>query len=335
MMIQSYTDSNLVLVDVVRGLLRHEAQALSHAAERLQATSVERSLHLLVACKGKVIVSGIGKSGIIAQKIAATLTSTGTPSLYLHPSDALHGDLGIVDCSDVVILLSNSGESDELLAMLPYLKSRQVSLIVITGSLESSLARAATVTLDASVEREACPFNLAPTTSTSLALALGDALAVALMRMKDLTPEDFALNHPAGRLGKRLTLQVKDLMRSGEQNPLVAPWASWLQVIDGLTRFAQGALNVVDENGRLLGLLTDGDLRRALRKYPPASLPELTAGEIMTRIPTSVPPEMLAYEALQLMENRASQISVLPVLEADGRCVGLIRLHDIVREGLA
>jgi arabinose-5-phosphate isomerase len=323
------------LVDDVRRLLHLEADAVARAANRLQAEPVALALRLMADSAGKVVVTGIGKSGIIAKKIAATMTSTGTPAVYLHPSDALHGDLGIVSADDVVLLLSNSGETDELLAMLPFLKHRRVPLIAITGNPASTLGRSASVALDASVEREACPFDLAPTTSTSVALALGDALAITLMQMKALTSADFALNHPAGRLGKRLTLRVKDLMHQGPVNPTIAPTAPWLAVIEALTAGGLGALNVVDAAGRLVGLITDGDLRRALQMRPIASLDDLTAAEMMAASPTTVAPEMLAYEAMQLMENRPSQISVLPVIDADRRSLGLIRLHDIVRGGLA
>ena len=202
-------------------LLRHEAAAINNTAERLEPEQVKRAVDLLVGCVGKVVLTGIGKSGFIARKIAATLTSTGTRAVFLHASDALHGDLGILDKSDVVLLVSNSGETDELIAMLPYLKHRTVPLISIVGNLTSTLASNSDVVLDASVDKETCPFNLAPTASTTVALAIGDALALTVMQIKGLTLEDFALNHPAGRLGKRLSLKVSDLMHSGDRNPIV------------------------------------------------------------------------------------------------------------------
>lgn len=315
-------------------LLKLEAEAITRCAGRLDPDHVARAVELLAGCRGKIVLTGVGKSGFMARKIAATLTSTGTLALYLHPSDALHGDLGIVSHGDVVMLLSNSGETDEVLAMLPYLKHRKVPLVAIVGKLHSTLARQADVVLDASVDKEACPFNLAPTASTTVALSIGDALAITLMQLKGLTPEDFALNHPAGRLGKRLSLRVSDLMHNGAENPTISPQSSWLEVVGSISKGGLGAVNVVSETGQLMGIITDGDLRRAVQRSEPEKLSTLTAELIMTPGPVTVAPEMLAYSALQLMENRSSQISVLPVVDAEQRCVGLLRLHDIVRSGL-
>ena len=315
-------------------LMAHEAAAIGCAAERLQSAPLECALTLLAGCEGKVIITGIGKSGFIARKIAATMTSTGTRAVFLHPSDALHGDIGIVHASDVVVLLSNSGETDEILGMLPYLKNRGVPLIAIVGNVNSTVARNADAVLDASVDKETCPFNLAPTASTTVALAIGDALALTVMQIKGLTPEDFALNHPAGRLGKRLTLKVADLMRRGDDNPTVLPSASWVEVVSAITRGGLGAVNVVTDAGMLAGIITDGDLRRAVQKIDPTEFRALSAEGLMTRNPITTTPDALAYAALQLMENRPSQISVLPVVDADRRSVGLLRLHDLVRSGL-
>jgi len=318
----------------VVSILRLESDAIAHTADRLDQKEVENVVSLLATCKGKVVIVGVGKSGIIAQKIAATMTSTGTAALHLHPSDALHGGLGIVSSDDVVIVLSNSGETDEIVGMLPYLKHRQVPIIAVVGNLKSTLARRADAVLDASVDQEACPLNLAPTTSTTVALALGDALAMTLMRVKGLTPDDFAINHPAGRLGKRLTLKVADLMHSGTQNPTIQMGATWVAVVQGISNGGLGAVNVVDESGQLMGVITDGDLRRAIQQADHASLKELKCEEIMTSNPVVVAPDVLAYDALRLMEDRKSQISVLPVVDGARVCVGLIRLHDIVRSGL-
>lgn len=318
----------------VTELLRVEADALYECARRLDPSQVNRALQLLADSRGKVVLVGMGKSGLIARKIAATLTSTGSVAVYLHPSDGLHGDLGIVTAADVVLVLSHSGETDELTAMLPYLKRRQVPVIAIVGNLDSELARQADVVLDASVDREACPFNLAPTTSTTVALAIGDALALTLMQLKGLTSEDFALNHPAGRLGKRLTLTVADLMHSGADNPTVSPSTSWIGVVSSITRGGLGAVNVVNSDGELAGIITDGDLRRAIQNRQPGELGDLTAEAFMTNNPVTVATDELAYTALQLMENRSSQISVLPVVDRERRCVGLLRLHDLVRSGL-
>lgn len=319
---------------LVTDLLRAEAEAIACTAGRITRADVVRAVELLAACRGKVVLLGVGKSGIIAQKIAATMTSTGTAAIYLHPSDALHGGLGIVSADDVVLALSNSGETDEVIAMLPHLKHRGVPIIALVGNLHSTLARRADVILDASVDQEACPLNMAPTTSTTVALALGDALAVVLMQVKGLTTDDFAQNHPAGRLGKRLTLKVADLMHTRDDNPTIGSDAPWLEVIAAITRGGLGAVSVVDEAGRLLGIITDGDLRRTIQKINHAELETLTSSMMMTRDPVVARPELLAYDALRLMEDRPRQISVLPVVTDEGLAVGLIRVHDIVRSGL-
>lgn len=318
----------------VQGFLRLESEAIARTASRLQRDEIERVVQLLAACKGKIVILGVGKSGIIAQKIAATMTSTGTGALYLHPSDALHGGIGIINAADAVMILSNSGETDEIIEMLPYLKRRQVPIIALVGNLDSTLARRADAVIDGSVDQEACPLNLAPTTSTTVALALGDALAMTLMQVKGLTPDDFAVNHPAGQLGKRLTLTVADLMHSGAENPTIALEAMWVDAVKGISAGGLGAVSVVDDAGRLAGIITDGDLRRAIQRSDPGSLANLQAAQLMTRGPAVASPELLAYDALRLMEDRPSQISVLPVVDGDRVCVGLIRLHDIVRSGL-
>lgn len=318
----------------VQGFLRLEAAAINDTAGRLQPEQVARVVELLARCQGKVVILGVGKSGIIAQKIAATLTSTGTGAVHLHPSDALHGGIGIINADDVVMILSNSGETDEIIQMLPYLKRRQVPIIALVGNVASTLARRADAVLDASVDQEACPLNLAPTTSTTVSLALGDALALTLMQLKGLTPDDFAVNHPAGQLGKRLTLTVADLMHSGGNNPTVSTAAVWMEIVKRISDGGLGAVNVVDELGRLAGIVTDGDLRRAIQRLDPGALVKLSATEIMTADPCVAKPGLLAYDALRLMEERPSQISVLPVVDDNGRCVGLIRLHDIVRSGI-
>ena len=318
----------------VTDCLRLEAEAIAQAAARLRPEEVERAITLLRECRGKVVLVGVGKSGNVAQKIAATLTSTGTTAVFLHPSDALHGGLGVVTGEDVVVVISNSGETDEILAMLPYLKHRRVPVVALIGNLRSTLAARADVLIDASVEKEACPLGLAPTTSTTVALALGDALALTLMQCKELTPEAFALNHPAGRLGKRLSLRVSDVMHGGAENPTVAPEAPLLEVVHAISRGGLGAANVVDGAGQLVGIITDGDLRRALERGELADLARLTSAAIMTRTPVTTTPDTLAYAALRLMEDRPSQISVLPVVDERGVCVGLLRLHDIVRSGL-
>jgi arabinose-5-phosphate isomerase len=318
----------------VQNLLQIESDAIAQTSTRLDPTQVERVVDLLAECKGKVVILGVGKSGIIAQKIAATMTSAGTAALYLHPSDALHGGLGILQEEDVVVLLSNSGETDEMIAMLPYLKNRKVAIVAIVGNVKSTLARRADAVLDASVDKEACPLNLAPTTSTTVALAIGDALAMTVMKVKGLTLDDFAVNHPAGRLGKRLTLRVADLMHRDGENPTIPVGSSWVEVVRAISRGGLGAVCVVDAAGKLAGIITDGDLRRAIEQTSHESLEKLTGDDFMTCKPTVANPDLLAFDALQLMEDRPSQISVLPVVDEDQVCVGLIRVHDIVRSGL-
>src|ERR671918_3080436 len=318
----------------VQNLLRIESDAIAQTATRLEPAQVERVVDLLAACKGKVVILGVGKSGIIGQKIAATMTSAGTAALYLHPSDALHGGLGIVQPNDVVIMLSNSGETDEIVATLPYLKNRQVAIVAIVGNVNSTLARRADVVLDASVDREACPLNRARTTSTTVALAIGDALAMTVMKVKGLTTDDFAVNHPAGRLGKRLTLRVADLMHRNGENPTIASGCSWVEVVRAISKGGLGAVCVVDANGRLAGIITDGDLRRAIERTSHESLTNLTGDDFMTRKPVIATPELLAFDALRLMEDRPREISVLPLVDGDQICVGLIRVYDIVRSGL-
>lgn len=312
-------------------LLRIEARAIEHTAKNLDETSVTGALSLLGECDGKVVLLGVGKSGVIAQKIAQTMTSTGTVAVFVHPSDALHGSLGVIASGDVVIALSNSGETEEILNLLPALKQRNISLIAIVGKADSALARKADVVLDASVDQEACPLNLAPTTSTTVALAIGDALAMTLMQAKGWTAEDFASNHPAGNLGKRLTLRVADLMH---ESPNIQPAAGWMEVVTTISKFGLGAVNVVDDSAHLKGIVTDGDLRRVLEKTAPDNFSSLTAENMMTAGPVTVSADVLAYEALKIMEDRPSQISVLPVVDENGVCLGLLRLHDIVKSGL-
>ncbi len=315
---------------VVR-ILSVEADAIERAAENLDKNAVENALEILSCCPSKIIVLGIGKSGVIAQKISQTLTSTGTVAVFVHPSDALHGSLGVITKGDVVIALSNSGETDEILTLIPTLKNRQIKIISIVGNINSTLARQSDVVLDASVDKEACPLNLAPTTSTTVALSIGDALAMTLMQAKGLTEKDFAENHPAGRLGKRLTLKVKNLMH---ESPNISPDANWLDVVKSLSKYTLGAVNVVDSKNKLIGIITDGDLRRTIEKTPPENFKNLKAEQMLTKNPTIANPEMLAFDALKLMEDRPRQISVLPVLDENELCIGLLRLHDIVRSGL-
>jgi arabinose-5-phosphate isomerase len=313
-------------------VLRTEANALLAAAERLDPASFQAAERLLTEAEGPLVITGVGTSGNIARKLAATFTSTGSRAVFLHPSDALHGQLGIVRTGDVVVAISNSGETEELLAALPYLSSRAVRLIAIVGTVDSTLGRAADVALDAWAEFEACPLDLAPTSSTTLALAVGDALAVGLMERKGVTAEAFASNHPSGRLGRRLVLCVRDLMQPLAAVAVVSPETQLFDVLGAITVGGSGAALVL-EGGALVGLVTDGDVRRGIGGSVDGQLAQMTAKELMSTKPETVSPDTLAFDAMRLMEARASQISVLPVVEGDS-VHGLVRLHDLVKSGL-
>jgi arabinose-5-phosphate isomerase len=321
-------------IGFARETLEVEAEAIRGAAERL-GREFEQALQLLDGCAGKVITTGVGKSGMAARKIAATLTSTGCPSVFLHPSEAMHGDLGLVERDDVIVALSNSGESEEVLAILPALLAREVPIIALVGNLNSTLAQKATVNLDASIEREACPLNLAPTTSVVVAMALGDALAMTLQKRRGFREEDYALNHPGGRLGRRLTLRVRDVMRFGpDALPIVAPETRLMDVLCEISAKSVGATCVAGPDGILQGLITDNDVRRAFQRFGGESFAH-SAEEIMTAHPAIVlHPDQLAYEALRLMEDRPRPITVAPVVDESNRCLGMARVHDLIRAGL-
>jgi arabinose-5-phosphate isomerase len=314
-------------------LLRLEAKAIADAADRLDTERFSDAVEIVALCTGAVATTGAGTSGIVARKIAATLTSTGTRAIYVHPTDAFHGGLGVIGRKEVVIAVSNSGETEEISALLPYLRSREVKVIAIVGNAQSTLAKEAAVALDAFAEREAGPHGLVPTASVAVALAIGDALAIAVMEAKGVTDAAFAANHPSGRLGRRLTLHVRDVMHSGDEHPAIGSQAALLEVVGAITDGGLGAVNIVDVDGRLLGIVTDGDVRRALQRCRPSEFGDLRAEEVMSSEPVVIGPEAMAHEALKLMEDRPSQIAVLPVVE-DGQCLGLVRLHDLVRIGL-
>lgn len=284
----------------------------------------------LIASAHKVILSGVGKSGIIARKIAATFSSIGTSSVFLHPVEALHGDIGLVQSGDVAILLSKSGNTEELIRLIPYLKMRSAYIISISGNLNSYLSRHSDIALNGSVEKEACPFNLAPTTSTTNALVIGDALAVASMKLRNVSLEDFSKLHPLGQIGRTITLKVKDVMHSGDSLPIVGPNADFRAALIEMSRKPLGCVCVCDESNTLLGIVTDGDVRRILNKYD--NIKELALADLMTKSPISIDADSLLLSALATMENRSSQINVLPVVE-DKRLIGLIRIHDIVKSG--
>lgn len=309
-------------IDLARRVLRIEADAILALGERI-GDDFLAALALILDCRGRVIVSGMGKSGHVARKIAATLASTGTPAYFVHPAEASHGDLGMITRDDVLIALSNSGESEELMAIVPIFKRLGGKLIAMTGNARSSLAREADAHLDAAVAEEACPLNLAPTASTTAALALGDALAVALLDARGFSASDFARSHPGGALGRRLLTHVRDVMR--ESPPAVTPEAGLPEAILEITRGGIGMTAVIDEERRVVGVFTDGDLRRAFEKN--LDLRTLRVVDVMTHNPRSIGPEKLAVEAVEMMES--FRINQLPVTDPDGRLIGALNMHDL------
>jgi arabinose-5-phosphate isomerase len=312
-------------------VLATEAAAVAALESRLDA-SFAAACDLLLACRGRVVVTGIGKSGHVGTKIAATLASTGTPAFFLHPAEAIHGDIGMITPLDVVLALSNSGETDELLTILPGIKRLDVPLIALTGNGASTLSRYATVTLDVSVPAEACPLNLAPTASTTAALAMGDALAIAVLEARGFTEEDFARSHPGGSLGRRLLLHVEDVMRKGDELPRVGPDTLLSAGLLEMSRKGLGMTTVVDDHDRVLGIFTDGDLRRALDRQLDVHATHMR--DVMTTRCKVAEPRMLAAEAVHLME--AFRITSLPVVDDPGqrRLVGALNVHDLLRAGV-
>lgn len=307
-------------------VLRLEAESIVALCPRLDERFVT-AVELMRSCRGRVVVAGMGKSGLVGRKIAATLASTGTPAYFLHPAEGVHGDLGILGRDDVVLGLSNSGETDEMLGVLPQIKRLGVPLILLTGNPRSTLARQSDVVLDVAVREEACPMNLAPTSSTTAALALGDALAMALLDLRGLRPEDYAALHPGGTLGWRALFRVADLMHTGDAVPAVRETSTLRQAIEEMTAKRLGMTTVVDAGGRLVGVITDGDLRR--RQLAGESALAGPAAEAMTRTPRIVDGDDLATRAIGLMETYA--ITSLVIVDAEGRPVGIIHLHDILR----
>lgn len=318
-------------LSLAKDLIRKEISSLETLHSRI-GSDFEQAVSCLNDMKGKVIATGLGKSGIIAGKISATLSSTGTPSIFVHPVEAMHGDLGIVQRGDVGLFLSNSGETAEVLQFLQVFKRLGLKTIAIVGRASSTLGRDCDICLDASVDSEACPLNLAPTSSTTVAMVLGDALAGCLLTLKGFSTEDFSRLHPSGSLGRRLLFRVSDLMHSGDSLPVVISGTLMRDALVTLTGKAMGAVLVVSSLGGLLGIFTDGDLRRAVQKHE--NLLGIEIDELMTRNPVVIHENRLAAEALSLMENRPSQISVLPVLNGDEKVTGIVRLHDLVQAGL-
>jgi len=317
-------------IDKAKRVLLIESDAIRALAERIGPEFVS-AIKTLKDCQGKVVVTGLGKSGLVGQKISATFASTGTPSFFLHPAEGLHGDVGMLSKGDVVLALSNSGETEDVLELAPFFRRLSLPLIVMTGRMDSSLAKAADVALDVSVKEEACPYNLVPTASTTAMLAMGDALALALLEEKGFKPEDFAMLHPGGSLGKRLLLKVRDLMRAGSQLPVVAPKAAMKEVILSMSSKMLGH-TVVATKGKIQGVISDGDLRRAIEKFP--NLFELKAQDIMTRNPKRISPEALAAEALARMEKHSiTALLVAPDQDPD-QLAGIIHLHDLLKAGV-
>lgn len=313
-------------VELARQTLEIESQALQGLRARLGGEFAQ-AVQAVLRCAGRVVVTGMGKSGHVGRKIAATLASTGTPAMFVHPAEASHGDLGMITPQDLVLAISNSGESDELTAILPVLKRLFIPLVAMTGRRESTLARHADIVLDTSVPKEACPLNLAPTASTTAQLALGDALAVALLDARGFKEEDFARSHPGGALGRKLLTHVRDVMRSGPLVPRVAPGTSFTEMMREMSAKGLGATAVVDDDGRVLGIFTDGDLRRWIEKG--ADLRTMTAEQVMTRQPKLVREDELAVEAADLMEE--ARITSVLVVDAAGRLVGALNTHDLMR----
>ena len=312
-----------------RAVVETERAAVDALLPRIDDDFV-RACNLCLACHGRIVVTGMGKSGHIGSKIAATLASTGSPAFFVHPGEASHGDLGMITADDLVIAISNSGETEELLTIVPIIRRLGVPLIAMTGNPASSLAREAEVNLDISVEKEACPLGLAPTASTTATLVMGDALAVALLEARGFTADDFARSHPGGRLGRRLLLHVADIMRRDEQLPRVGPETRLDQALLEISRKGLGMTAIVDEQNRVIGVYTDGDLRRSLDQR--IDIHETEVGQVMTHPCRTARPDMLAVEALKLMEDH--RINALPVVDEEGRMIGALNMHDLLRAGV-
>lgn len=319
------------MLDIAKKVLKIEANAIEGLIERLNST-FQDAVDIIYASKGKVIVTGMGKSGLIGKKIASTLASTGTPAFFMHPAEASHGDLGMVSSEDVVIAISNSGETDELLALVPFLKRFNVHLISMTGDTNSTLSKAADVSLDVTVKEEACPLGIVPTASTTAALAMGDALAVALLTKRGFREEDFASFHPSGSLGKKLFIKVRDLMHTGEALPLIPLDESMTGAVMEISSKRLGIAIVADTDQRIAGIITDGDVRRGIEKWGKA-LFDMKAHEVMSINPKTIAAEELAAKALSIMEKHS--ITVLVVPDDRGRAEGIIHLHDILKKGIA
>ncbi len=312
---------------LARDVMSTEANAINALAARLGAPFIA-ALRLILECRGRVVVSGIGKSGHVGRKIAATLASTGTPAFFVHPAEASHGDLGMITAQDVVLMLSNSGETDELVLLTPHLKRQGARLVALTGNEQSSLAQAADVHLDAAVDAEACPLGLAPTASTTAALALGDALAVALLDARGFSVEDFARSHPGGSLGRKLFTRVQDIMRSGDALPAVPVDATIAEAVAEISAKGLGMTTVLDRDGRLAGVFTDGDLRRCVGRV--TNLASARVADVMTREPRSITAGSLAIDCVERMETPPKVMQLL-VVDDGNRLIGVVHMHDLFR----
>ncbi len=319
------------MLDIAKKVLRAEAEAVLALAGRLDS-NFEKVVDIIFESRGRVVVSGMGKSGLVGKKIAATLASTGTPAFFLHPAEATHGDLGMVTSDDVIIAISNSGETDELVGLIPFLKRFNVHLISMTGNPRSTLSRVADVNLDISVKEEACPLGIVPTASTAATMAMGDAIAVALLMKRGYKEEDFAFFHPGGSLGKKLFIKVRDLMHSGDALPLVSRETPMTKAVVEISSKRLGLTVVADTEKRILGVITDGDLRRGIEKWGKGVF-DMKAGEVMTRNPKTISPDELAAKALSVMEVHS--ITALVVPDDKGKAEGVIHLHDILKQGIA
>ena len=320
------------MLEHAREVLRMEAEAILELVPRI-AENFAAAVNLILECQGRTVITGMGKSGLIGRKMAATLASTGTPSFYLHPAEGIHGDLGMVTASDVVIALSNSGETGEVLNILPSLRRIGAKIIAMVGNANSTLGKNADVILDVGVSKEACPLGLAPTSSTTAALAYGDALALALLKKHNFTASQFAIFHPGGSLGRKLLLTVGNIMHKGDENPTVLADTTVQEALFVITDKGLGAVSVVDQNGIMQGVLTDGDIRRGLSKG--VDFLQRPVSELMTANPKTITEDKLAAQALHLMEsNKPKPITVLPVLDEKRKVIGLLHMTDLVRQGV-
>lgn len=319
---------------MLKELLEKQRLYLDYFFDHIDLGAAEKIFSLLNLCQGTILFTGVGKSSIVAKKIAVTMTSTGSKALYLSPTNALHGDIGIVNKNDIFIMLSKSGESDELLNLIPFLKQKGVITIAFVSNANSRLSRASDHSLLLPLAKELCPFDLAPTTSTVIQMIIGDLMAIALMQSKNFTMDQFALNHPAGRIGKRVSLKVEELMLKGSQLPISRPQSKLIDSLVELSNKRCGCLLVIDDQNKLQGIFTDGDLRRALQNNGPDAL-HTSIEELMTLSPRWIAPEALAWQALQLMEAvPQKEITVLPVLDDENNVLGLIKMHDILQSGI-